>query len=76
MRSDEFDHLLAIANTAIGQTPEKWQANTELMTWFRAQPVEVIEALKAAARCIECPGGLNNTRLVDALGRITKWEAA
>lgn len=55
--------------------PDKWTANTELISWFRSDPVAVIEALQAADSVRRAPGGLSNTRLYQALDRLPKVMA-
>lgn len=78
MTSEEFTPLLRLAKTATTSedAAEKWAANTELMTWFRSYPVEVIEALQAAARVSEFPGGRNNQRLHRSVAKLRAPERA
>lgn len=70
MTSADIAQIIELAKSATGAGTDKWDANTALISWFRSQPVEVAAALYYAARCVEMPGGLNTTRLVDALNKL------
>lgn len=68
MKASEFSPLLKLAREAMGNGPKKWEAHSELMEWFRSGNCEeVILALQAAARVVECPGGRNNSALVKSI---------
>lgn len=68
MNARDFAPLVKLAREAMGNGPNKWEANAELMEWFRSGNCEeVIMALQAAARVIECPGGRNNTALIKSI---------
>jgi len=68
MISSDFVPLLRLAKEAVGNGPEKWKANAELMEWFRASNcVEVIMALQAAAHVCERPGGRNNAHMIQTI---------
>lgn len=75
MKSDHLSHLRALALKATQAGPEKWAANTELISWFRSDPVAVIDALQAADAVRENPGGLAHSRLYRALDRLPKVAA-
>ena len=70
MKASELSPILKLAKKATSQTAGKWDANTVLITWFRSDPVAVVEVLQAAAVVSECPGGLANTRLHQAVARL------
>ena len=70
MKASDLTPLLHLAKKATGKSAGKWEANTELLTWFRSDPVAVLEALQAAAHVSERPGGLAHTRLHSAMDKL------
>lgn len=49
----------------------KWSANTQLLAWFRSDPVAVIHALEMAAAHVQRPGPLCHLHAaVQALPRV------
>lgn len=65
-----LDGLTILRETAIQATspgPDKWTSNAELISWFRSNPVAVIDALIAGMQILDRPGGLNNTRFREAM---------
>jgi len=73
----EFMYLLKLAAKATaheGDASEKWAANAELLTWFRANPVRVIEALQAGNEFARRPGGQTTQRFIRALKRVQVCE--
>lgn len=67
---NQLEYFRQMAITATTPGPNKWQANTELISWFRSCPVEIITALQCGAEVIESHGGLSKTRMVEAFARI------
>ena len=63
----ELSFLKRLAIAATGNGHDKWDANVHLMSWFRSDPVAVVEALEAAAHVSIRPGGLHNTKLHQAI---------
>lgn len=72
MKTNHLLHLRALAMAATQAGPDKWTANTELISWFRSDPVAVIDALQAADAVRGNPGGLTHSRLYKALDRLPK----
>ena len=73
----EFMYLLKLAARATsseGDAAGKWAANAELMTWFRANPVRVIEALQAGNEWARRPGGMTTQRFIRALKKVQGCE--
>jgi hypothetical protein len=66
----DLPFLRRLAEDAIDSGPNKWLANQELISWFRSDPVAVIEALQAAQTVRICPGGRANQKLYAALDRL------
>ena len=65
-----LDDLTTLRDTAIRATspgPDKWVKNAELISWFRSDPVAVLDALIAGMQILERPGGLNNTRFRETM---------
>ena len=65
-----LDDLATLRDPAIRATspgPDKWAKNAELISWFRSDPVAVIDALIAGMQILDWPGGLNNTRFREAM---------
>jgi len=58
-----------VASKAVSQEEGKWEANTELISWFRANPVEIVEIVYRAIKWAERLGGLNNSKLIAAVKR-------
>ena len=75
MTTEHLSHLRSLAIAATHAGAEKWNANTELISWFRSDPEAVIEALQAADAIRRSPGGISNTRLYKALDRLPKVPA-
>jgi hypothetical protein len=76
MTSDDLRFLRHLAETATEAGPGKWAANTELISWFRSDPVAVIHALECAVESRQCHGGLAHQRLDEAIRALPKVEAA
>jgi hypothetical protein len=69
--------LARIAREATSSCECKWLSNQELISWFRADPVAVIEALQSAQAVKNYPGGVSNQRLyasLDALPELKKGD--
>lgn len=62
--------LRRLADRAMGVSPNKWEANTQLWAWFRSNPIAVIECLQAAQGVCLYPGGLSHTRLHEAVANL------
>ena len=65
-----LDDLATLRDTAVRATspgPDKWAKNAELISWFRSNPVAVLDALIAGMQILDRPGGLNNTRFREAM---------
>ncbi len=62
-----LQHLRALAELATSRESGKWEANTELMSWFRSQPVQIIDVLIAAQAVDRRKGGINHTALHESL---------
>ena len=63
----DLSYIARLAHEAIGNGENKWKSNTELISWFRADPVAVIEALQAAQQVRSSPGGVSHQRLYSSL---------
>ena len=63
----ELQAIRRLALTATSKGPDKWTANTALISWFRSDPVAVIDALIAAEQTRRRPGGVSNQALDAAL---------
>lgn len=63
----DLQALRSLALTATTPGPDKWTSNTALISWFRSDPVAVIDALIAAAESRRRPGGVSNQALDAAL---------
>ena len=63
----DLQAIRTLAWTATHPGPDKWPANTALISWFRANPVAVIDALIAAEMTRRRPGGVSNQALDAAL---------
>jgi hypothetical protein len=74
MKASKIVGLISLAKKATGQGEGKWDANTALISWFRSDPVAILEALHAAAHVSERPGGLAHTRLHEALGKLPEHK--
>ena len=61
----------SIATTS-QDSEEKWAANAELISWFRSDPESILEALQAAAAVSSRPGGINHTRLHEAIANLPR----
>lgn len=73
----ELAYLLRLAIKTMateGDADEKWKAHTELMTWFRSNPVRVIEALQAGNAWARRPGGQTTQRLVRSIKKLPICE--
>ena len=64
---DDLSTLREVAIRATSPGPDKWTSNAELISWFRADPVAVLDALAAGMQILERPGGLANTRFREAM---------
>jgi len=65
-----LDDLATLRDTAIRATspgPDKWTSNAELISWFRSNPVAVLDALIAGMQILDRPGGLNNTHFRETM---------
>lgn len=75
MKTSEYIPLLKMAREAMGDGPNKWEANAELLQWFRADNcLEVILACQAASRVCSHPGGKNNQDLHKAMEAISPLQ--
>jgi hypothetical protein len=69
---DDLNFLKDLAQKAISSGEDKWASNTQLISWFRSSPVEVIEALEAAYNVRKRPGGLTHAKLDEALSKLPR----
>ena len=67
MTPSDLHFLRTLAETATASGPSKWTANTQLISWFRSDPVAVIHALECAVESRKRPGGLTHSRLGEAI---------
>jgi len=63
----DLQAVRSLAWTATHPGPDKWTANTALISWFRADPVAIVDALIAAEMTRRRPGGVSNQALDAAL---------
>lgn len=69
--------VYTLAETATSPGPAKWEANTQLISWFRSDPVAILRALRAAEHVLTNPGYLANLYLhqsMQALPRVQDVE--
>ena len=66
--------LRSLALTATSKGPDKRTANTALISWFRPDPVAVVDALIAAEQTRKRPGGVANQALDAALKALPEVE--
>jgi len=69
IRSD-LQFIRELCETAIGQGPGKWEANTRFVSWLRANPDVLLALLDVADKAEGVrsnPGGLAHSRLYRAL---------
>lgn len=64
----------ALIATQSQDSTEKWEANAKLLSWFRSDPEAILEALQAAAAVSARPGGINHTRLHEAIANLPKGK--
>ena len=67
MTASEIEELLTAAEIATGQGPEKWAKNSDLISWFRHDPMAVLRVIQSAIRVRSHHGGLAHSQLYEAL---------
>ena len=70
----DLQALRSLAITATTPGPDKWTSNTALISWFRSDPVAVVDALIAAEQTRRRPGGVSNQALDAALKALPDVE--
>lgn len=66
----DLQKMRDLAELATSGESGKWVANAELLTWFRSQPVAILDVLVAAEAVDRRKGGINHTALHEALKRL------
>ena len=64
--------LCELATSSEGEASEKWEANSKVMTYLRQNLNVVADLIVAAVNVSSRPGGINHTRLHEAVAALPK----
>jgi hypothetical protein len=64
--------LCELATSPEGDASAKWEANSEVMTYLRQNLNAVADLILAAVNVSSRPGGINHTRLHEAVAALPK----